>query len=283
MAKKNNENKVVYAALTLVLVVLSILVIVTGVASRRAEKRNDDGADTEKNISTNEKERDVDVMADPAEDPKKDGEKSSTGDSAGKKNTEKSDNKSSKDKKTKENSRNDAVLPPIIEDENRDMSENENGEEKSAGAEPEFPEFISPVCGKVSADHSENVLVYSDTMGDYRTHSGIDIATADSAVVVAAADGVISELWEDPMWGFCISIEHEGGAVSYYKNLSRESITGNVTGTEVRAGNVIGNVGGTALCEIAEDPHLHFELKINGKSVDPTEYFTVTPEESYED
>lgn len=268
MAKKNNENKVVYAALTLVLVVLSILVIVTGVASRRAEKRNDDGADTEKNISTNEKERDVDVMADPAEDPKKDGEKS--------------DNKSSKDKKTEENSRNDAVLPPIIEDENRDMSENENGE-KSAGAEPEFPEFISPVCGKVSAEHSENVLVYSDTMGDYRTHSGIDIATADSAVVVAAADGVISELWEDPMWGFCISIEHEGGAVSYYKNLSRESITGNVTGTEVRAGNVIGNVGGTALCEIAEDPHLHFELKINGKSVDPTEYFTVTPEESYED
>lgn len=265
MAKQNNENKVVYAALTLVLTVLSILVIVTGVATRRAERKETDETEREK---ITEKEPDKkensshvlkDVMADPVIEE-----------------TEKED-----EKKPEAENEKAPTEPPIISDE--DLSGTVTEEIENVNAEPTLPEFICPADGEITKNHSETVLVFSNTMGDYRTHSGIDILTGDGGVVVAAADGIVAEAWEDPMWGYCISIGHEGDAVSYYKNLSRESINRVKIGEEISAGDVIGNVGDTALYEIADESHLHFELKVGGVSVDPLEYFEAEEKTVYED
>ena len=74
------------------------------------------------------------------------------------------------------------------------------------------------------------------------------------------------------MMGMSISIEHSGGAVSVYQNLYDEIPAGIEVGSRVQKGQVIATAGDTALSEISEDSHLHFELSVNGESVDPSDY-----------
>lgn len=137
-----------------------------------------------------------------------------------------------------------------------------------------LPEFISPVAGYVMKEHSGDTPVFSNTMNDYRPHVGVDVYAPVGDDVFASADGEISNIWEDPMSGNCISITHSGGAVSIYRNMS-PTIPDNVTvGAKVTAGEVIGSVGESSLLEIADDPHIHFELTIDNVPVDPAKYIT---------
>jgi len=139
-----------------------------------------------------------------------------------------------------------------------------------------LPDFIAPVSGMVSKSHSVDVPVYSLTMEDYRTHTGIDIAAASGTAVRAAAAGTVSEIWEDPMMGTCLKLSHKGGACSVYKNLAPALAEGIAAGTAVQAGTILGAVGESALAEIAEGSHLHYELEIDGTPVDPSEYMLVS-------
>ena len=79
-------------------------------------------------------------------------------------------------------------------------------------AEPETPPFALPVEGKLIKAHDATLQVYSATMGDYRVHLGLDIATAAEAPVFAVADGKIERVWDDTMMGTCVAISHEGDA-----------------------------------------------------------------------
>ena len=157
-------------------------------------------------------------------------------------------------------------------------------EELAPVAVPEaLPDFIAPVSGMVSKSHSVDVPVYSLTMEDYRTHTGVDIAAADGTAVRAAADGTVGEIWEEPMMGTCLSVEHSGGAKSIYKNLAPTIAEGIEAGTAVKAGTILGAVGESALAEIAESSHLHYELEIDGVSVDPADFMLLgTNDTAYE-
>jgi murein DD-endopeptidase MepM/ murein hydrolase activator NlpD len=101
---------------------------------------------------------------------------------------------------------------------------------------------------------------------------GVDIETQESAPVYAAADGTIAEVWEDPMMGQCVAVQHSGDAVSIYKNLALEMAEGVEAGTKVTSGQLLGYVGESAMTELADEPHLHFELTVAGLQVDPLEY-----------
>ena len=137
-----------------------------------------------------------------------------------------------------------------------------------------LPEFISPTAGYIMKEHSGDTPVFSVTMNDYRPHVGVDVYAPAGDDVFASADGEISNIWEDPMSGNCISITHSGGAVSIYRNMS-PTVPENITvGAKVSAGEVIGSVGESSLLEIADDPHVHFELTIDGAAVDPANYIT---------
>lgn len=145
-----------------------------------------------------------------------------------------------------------------------------------------LPTFVLPLqeC-VIDVDYSDTVLVFSQTMNDYRTHTGIDFTAELGAPVMAVADGVVKNIWQDPFMGTCISIEHSGNAVSYYKNLDPVVTEGLVIGASVKAGEVIGAVGESAMNEIAQDPHLHLELKVNDKHVNPRDHIKISmPEES---
>ncbi len=137
-------------------------------------------------------------------------------------------------------------------------------------AEEPLPKFAMPTIGNVSAKFSIDTLVFSNTMDDYRTHNGIDICAPLGSAVCAAADGVVSEVYEHPMMGYTVVISHDGGAESVYHNLDEEAAVG--VGDIVKCGDVIGAVGESAIIEIAEEPHLHFEMCIEGVRVDPLDY-----------
>ncbi len=139
--------------------------------------------------------------------------------------------------------------------------------------EDKLPSFALPVNGVLSKRHDPTLQVYSSTMKDYRVHIGVDIVTEASAPVYAAADGKISKIWEDTLMGYCIAVKHSGDCYTIYKNLAETIPEGISEGASVRSGQLIGSVGESAMVEIAEEPHLHFEMTVADLSVDPLEYF----------
>ena len=143
----------------------------------------------------------------------------------------------------------------------------------NAPVENKVPSLILPVSGVLSQKHDPTLQVFSNTMNDYRVHIGVDIGTEENAPVYAAADGTVSKVWEDPLMGHCIAISHSGNCMTVYKNLAKELPDGIAEGSKVRSGQLIASVGDSAMIEIAEEPHLHFEVTMNNLSVNPLEYF----------
>ena len=110
-------------------------------------------------------------------------------------------------------------------------------------------------------------------IGDsYRTHDGIDICAGAGEGVMAAADGIVTEVYAHPMMGTTVVIRHDGDAESVYQNLAEDVAVS--VGDTVKSGEVLGAVGESALIEIAEEPHLHFALRVAGKSVNPLDYIS---------
>lgn len=139
-----------------------------------------------------------------------------------------------------------------------------------AAAQPAAPRYVWPVAGVIERDHSVAALKYDVTMRDWRTHSGIDISCEEGSHVVAVRGGQIESVVSDGLYGTVLTIDHGDGLRSVYANLAAE--TSVRPGEWVDGGVVIGEVGRSALCEISQNPHLHFELLANGASVDPMAY-----------
>lgn len=150
------------------------------------------------------------------------------------------------------------------------------------------PEMALPVTGKLEQKHSVDVQVFSPTMQDYRIHLGIDISTEENAPVCAVADGTVANIWEDPMMGWCVALNHAGDCVTVYKNLAEGMAEGLEVGAAIKQGELIGYVGDSAMMEIAQESHLHLEMTVAGLQVDPLEYFseavlaTLTEDTAYE-
>lgn len=132
--------------------------------------------------------------------------------------------------------------------------------------------FCLPAAGTLYKEYSAGIPIRSLTMNDYRTHNGVDISAPAGSAVKAAADGVVLDVWSDPMMGVCLSIDHGGGLASVYKNLDTIFPDGIVKGAAVKAGDTVASVGNTCLIELADVDHLHFEMTFNGKHVDPGSY-----------
>lgn len=128
--------------------------------------------------------------------------------------------------------------------------------------------------------HDLTAQVFSRTMNDYRVHRGVDLGTADGAVVYCAADGVISGVTDDPFMGRTVTVTHDGGYMSFYKNLAPVDVPGITVGARVSAGTKLGAVGESAIIEISDEPHLHFEITRDGEPVDPLEVVRITFSES---
>lgn len=142
--------------------------------------------------------------------------------------------------------------------------------------------FVMPVVGSVSKEFEVDVPTYSLTMNDYRAHTGIDVAASLGSEVVAASGGTVCKIWNDPLMGRCVTVDHGDNIYTTYMNLSEESGAALEIGARVSMGQTLGAVGESAIIEIAEEPHLHLEMKVDGKYVDPLEYMGVYSEQDLE-
>ena len=129
---------------------------------------------------------------------------------------------------------------------------------------------VNPLVGETVAAFSMDELQYSETMGDWRTHDGVDLAADAGTPVCAASSGTVLDVRDDDLMGTTVVISHDGGYDTIYANL--QSVPTVEIGDEVTAGQVIGSVGRTALSEAAEPPHLHFGVTKDGEFVDPLEF-----------
>ncbi len=157
----------------------------------------------------------------------------------------------------------------------------ENGDVKP---EP-VTKYHTPASGTLQKGYSEDVLVFSATMNDHRIHLGVDIAGKVGDPVYSLAAGTVEKIFSDPFMGKTVVINHGNGLKSHYMNLSEEIPEGVVEGATVTGGSVIGAIGETAIIECADEPHLHFEIRVNDMRTDPAAYITVptmSEDEDYE-
>lgn len=135
---------------------------------------------------------------------------------------------------------------------------------------PAKPARVKPVEGKVLRPFSGEDLVYDRTMGDWRTHNGIDYAAAQGTPVAAVCDAVIGAAWTDGLRGNCLRLDCGDQTFVTYCGLdwSEEA----VPGAQVKAGQQIGTLGGSMLTESCEESHLHLEVVKNGRYQDPEKF-----------
>lgn len=126
--------------------------------------------------------------------------------------------------------------------------------------------FAVPMDGSILRGHSGGELVKYDSLNEWRTHDGIDIEGSVGTEVKASAAGTVKAVKNDPLWGWTVEIEHDGGFTSIYCGLSEPSLT---EGSKVAAGQVLGTLGDGNLAEVSDPPHLHFALKQDGRFIDP--------------
>ena len=135
---------------------------------------------------------------------------------------------------------------------------------------PEVTGIINPVNGEILKLFSDKTPVYSKTMDDWRVHDGIDISAKVGDSVFACAGGVVEDIFDDKKMGTTVIIDHNG-IKSKYQNLSPNVAV--QKGDEVAEGAVIGVVGDSATYEIADAPHLHFELTDGNVQINPEKLF----------
>jgi murein DD-endopeptidase MepM/ murein hydrolase activator NlpD len=102
-------------------------------------------------------------------------------------------------------------------------------------------------------------------LGFVRMHTGVDWATAYGTPIFAAGNGTIEKIGTESGYGKYIRIKHNNGYETAYGHMSAFA-KGMDEGKRVRQGQVIGFVGTTGL---ATGPHVHYEILVNGRFVDP--------------
>ena len=108
-------------------------------------------------------------------------------------------------------------------------------------------------------------LVYNKTLGDWRTHNGVDYAASRGAEVTAPAAGKVVETGTDDKWGPVVAIEDASGRVWRVCGTTDAKVK---KGDTVSAGQTIGKVGSVS-CECAEESHIHLEVMEGEKYLDP--------------
>lgn len=156
--------------------------------------------------------------------------------------------------------------------ENKEKTETKTTEEKKQEKPVIIPDpsFIKPVEGEIIKEYSKENLIYSETLKEWTTHTGIDIQADLTTVVKAAAEGTVKSIKNDPRYGLTVIIEHVNGYETRYSNLLTAEFV--KVGEKVTSGQTIGTVGNTASFEVLDKSHMHFEILKNSEYLDPTSY-----------
>lgn len=139
--------------------------------------------------------------------------------------------------------------------------------EQPTNSRSETPKFVKPIRLSNKVKIASKFGMRKDPINKTKKmHNGLDYSAPAGTPVYAAADGFISFADNNGKHGNQIVIKHSMGYKTKYAHLQKIKVKAN---TKVKAGDIIGTVGNTGL---STGPHLHFEVLINGKNVDPGTY-----------
>ncbi len=151
----------------------------------------------------------------------------------------------------------------------REATEENKETEKDKYNKPYSDYYCLPFGNQIIKDYSNMNPVYSKTLGDWRTHNGIDFSGEAGGAVVAISYGEVISIYEDTLFGTCVLIDHGNGVTAKYCGLNKDTL--NVKEhSAVNSEDIIGYLGEIP-CEKQEGAHLHFEITHNGELVEPLE------------
>ena len=127
--------------------------------------------------------------------------------------------------------------------------------------------YIMPVYGEVIKEFATEKLVYSETLGMWKTHPGIDIKAELGSSIKSASNGPVQSVEQDSFYGNVVKILDEDGYIFVYSNLDNEITL--KEGDKIKQGEVVGTVGVSAAGELADQSHLHFEIIKDEMQVNP--------------
>lgn len=128
--------------------------------------------------------------------------------------------------------------------------------------------FSKPVGGRLSSRFGQR---FHPILRFARFHSGVDFSAGWGMPVIAAADATVEAAGWAGGYGRQVRLGHAGGVATSYSHLSGFAVA---PGARVRRGDVIGYVGSSGL---STGPHLHFEVRKNGRPVDPLSFSFAPP------
>lgn len=127
-------------------------------------------------------------------------------------------------------------------------------------------ERVWPLRGRLTSDFGMRTHPIT---GKYTHHDGIDIAAPTGTPIRAAKSGVVKFSGDRGGYGNLVIVEHSDGTQTRYGHCHRLNVR---PGERVRAGQEIATVGSTGR---STGPHLHFEVRVDGKPVDPGPWLRV--------
>lgn len=168
-----------------------------------------------------------------------------------------------------------------VKDESSEISVEESSSEQSVESSIQESVLVSEVSkvdgptqpvekGTIIKIFSPKNPIKSNTTSDWRTHHGIDISAKNGTAVHAVRNGTVKSVYNDPMLGNVICIEHSGGYTAYYCGLTETPVVRE--GNTVYSGDTIGYIDIVPF-EVLDESHLHLEVKKDGEYVDPTKLF----------
>ena len=133
-----------------------------------------------------------------------------------------------------------------------------------AGTEPTV---MMPMSGAViGMEYADDKLVKWETLNVWKWHPAVDFVGEGD--VVAVLDGTVTDIEKTALDGNVVTVTHDDGYVSIYKSLGSDIPV--KVGDKVKAGDKLGTASNSMMSELNTGAHLHFELKKNGKYVNPS-------------
>lgn len=165
-----------------------------------------------------------------------------------------------------------AQLESLEDIEESDMQEEVAAEPQNMTAyfDPAEDLMVWPVSGVVLMDYSADALIYDETLDLYRTNDSISIGAAETEDVLAAADGIVTDIGQSDTLGNYVVLDNGNGYETTYGQLSDEALV--ALGEYVAQGEAIGRIDAPSWYSSALGTHLDFTVTVNGETVNPLEF-----------
>ena len=125
--------------------------------------------------------------------------------------------------------------------------------------------YILPHDGEIIRKYSPDVPLYCETMNDWRTHNGIDIAVGEGEEVLSVGKGKVSKVLANATYGYTVEVDY-GSFTARYCGMKQGDCVG--IGQMLEKGDSIGTVD-IVPCEAESTKHLHFEVMVEGMYEEP--------------